>query len=327
MQKELVKRAVSQRNVFQSIHTDMEELNLFMRPQLEDKRLMRYRIPLDFRRIQINPSLLSPLSQADYQLFPWFVHVYFFNNHHKFDDYLKWSINQTKNLLKKFSNMPTIMLLTGDTPNLAEQFEDQIVFEVSSNNGGHIMPYFVDPPKNNKPISEAKWDISFQGSLKTNPVRKCIRQCLDQCRVNGFDCYFKDTGDHFDLLDSRKQKHLKQSYIESIEDSKFVLCPRGPATNSVRFYEVLSRGRIPVLIADTDLPLENQIDYSKFCVMVPEEKRFRMCQYITEFSKKRDLHEASVIARNVHETYFTSISEFLNRALDKPKSAARIGLI
>lgn len=304
----------------------MEDLKLFMRPEVEDKRLMRYQIPLDFRRIEIDG--LSSLSKCDYQLFPWFVHVYFFNNHRRFDDYLEWSIRQTKSLLKELSaETPTIMLLTGDTPNLAEQFEDQIVFEVSSNNGGYVMPYFIDPPEDVKPISESKWDVSFQGSLKTNPVRQCLRQCVDQCRVNGLSCYFKDTGDHFDLFDSVKQKRLRNSHIESIENSKFVLCPRGPATNSKRFYEVMSRGRIPVLIADTDLPLENEIDYGSFCVMIPEDERFRMCRYITEFMNKRDVCEASVKARNVYEKYFTNIYQFLNHALDRPKNPEKIGLI
>jgi hypothetical protein len=43
------------------------------------------------------------------------------------------------------------------------------------------------------------------------------------------------------LFSSRKE------YIESIQNSDFVLCPRGDANQSARFYEILSCGRIPLI--------------------------------------------------------------------------------
>ena len=49
----------------------------------------------------------------------------------------------------------------------------------------------------------------------------------------------------------------------------FTLCVRGNGNFSVRFYEALAIGRIPVLF-DTDciLPLDEQIDWKKHCIIV-----------------------------------------------------------
>ena len=55
---------------------------------------------------------------------------------------------------------------------------------------------------------------------------------------------------------------LRNNYIENIVDSDFVLSPKGDGNYSVRFYETLALGRIPVLInTECVLPLEDKIDY------------------------------------------------------------------
>ncbi|MEK7179042.1 MAG: exostosin family protein [Patescibacteria group bacterium] len=57
--------------------------------------------------------------------------------------------------------------------------------------------------------------------------------------------------------------------IESIINADFVLAPKGNGNASVRFFEALSLGRLPVLVnTDCVLPLKDHIDYSKFVVSV-----------------------------------------------------------
>jgi hypothetical protein len=62
----------------------------------------------------------------------------------------------------------------------------------------------------------------------------------------------------------------RREYLENMQNSDLVLSPKGDGNYSVRFFEALSAGRIPLLI-DTDiaLPLEGKIDYSKFTLRVP----------------------------------------------------------
>lgn len=62
----------------------------------------------------------------------------------------------------------------------------------------------------------------------------------------------------------------KREYVENISGSDFTLAIRGDGNFSTRFFEVLSLGRVPILL-DTDcpLPLEDEIDYSKFILRIP----------------------------------------------------------
>ena len=65
-------------------------------------------------------------------------------------------------------------------------------------------------------------------------------------------------------------------FVKNILDSDYTLCMRGVGNFSVRFYETLSLGRIPVFI-DTDcrLPFDDLIDYRQYCVWInPEEVPF-----------------------------------------------------
>lgn len=61
-------------------------------------------------------------------------------------------------------------------------------------------------------------------------------------------------------------------FFENIQNNLYVFCLRGNGNFSVRFYEALIMGRIPVLV-DTDvrLPLSDEIEWHKHCLMVSED--------------------------------------------------------
>jgi hypothetical protein len=63
---------------------------------------------------------------------------------------------------------------------------------------------------------------------------------------------------------------LREEFISNLKNNHFALAPKGDGNYSLRFFEALSLGRIPVVI-DTDmiLPLEDEIDYSKVAVICP----------------------------------------------------------
>ncbi|MHA1216851.1 MAG: exostosin domain-containing protein, partial [Candidatus Thorarchaeota archaeon] len=82
------------------------------------------------------------------------------------------------------------------------------------------------------------------------------------------------------LVKLRRQfwRHVRSAeqrteYLESLAASRTVLCPRGAGTGSIRFFEVLSAGRIPVLISDDyELPFADVIDYERFIVRFSERE-------------------------------------------------------
>lgn len=61
---------------------------------------------------------------------------------------------------------------------------------------------------------------------------------------------------------------LIERFFLNVNNSEFHLCPRGGGNFSMRFYQAISSGRIPVLL-DTDiaLPYDDEIDYNSFCVI------------------------------------------------------------
>ena len=79
------------------------------------------------------------------------------------------------------------------------------------------------------------------------------------------DAFFLDA-----LREGSDRARARQEFIDNMRNADFVLAPKGDGNYSIRFFEALSMGRIPILI-DTDmvLPLEKMIDYSKFILRVP----------------------------------------------------------
>jgi hypothetical protein len=63
---------------------------------------------------------------------------------------------------------------------------------------------------------------------------------------------------------------LRRHFLDTILRSKFALCLPGYGLNSFRFFEALSLGVPPILIADDcALPWEDLINYDRFCVRLP----------------------------------------------------------
>jgi hypothetical protein len=65
----------------------------------------------------------------------------------------------------------------------------------------------------------------------------------------------------------------RREYIDTMRNTDFTLAPKGDGNYSLRFYEALSMGRIPILL-DTEcvLPLEGEIEYDSFIIRVPYEQ-------------------------------------------------------
>ena len=78
-----------------------------------------------------------------------------------------------------------------------------------------------------------------------------------------------------------KEKY-KFEYWNNILSAPFTICIRGNGNFSVRFYETLASGRIPILI-DTDcvLPLNNEIDWDKHCIIIKDVEPNRIVDSIS----------------------------------------------
>ncbi|MAN26657.1 MULTISPECIES: exostosin domain-containing protein [Mesonia] len=87
---------------------------------------------------------------------------------------------------------------------------------------------------------------------------------------------------------AEKEKTTHEFY-QNINDSQYVLCVRGAGNFSVRFYETLMMGRIPVYIhTDGYLPLANKIDWKKHVVWVDGKNLNQVDKILGNFHRKID---------------------------------------
>jgi hypothetical protein len=64
--------------------------------------------------------------------------------------------------------------------------------------------------------------------------------------------------------------------------SRFVLCPRGHGTSSIRLFETLAAGRVPVIISDDWVPPVGP-DWRTFSIRWPEGRADRLVEALKEF--------------------------------------------
>jgi hypothetical protein len=89
-------------------------------------------------------------------------------------------------------------------------------------------------------------------------------------------------------ITENKAKHeTTQEFYDNIIESHYVLCARGGGNFSVRFYETLAMGRIPIFInTDCLLPLDNRIDWKNNCVWVKNNDKEKIADKVVEFHQQ-----------------------------------------
>ena len=110
--------------------------------------------------------------------------------------------------------------------------------------------------------------FSFHGSSRTHCVREKIVR-LRHPRATMFDSNHR----HDPLLWWQKPDYnaLCEQFLKSLLSSTFVLCPRGAASASIRLYESMQAGCVPVIVSDK-LVLPEGPDWKRFSIRVPEKK-------------------------------------------------------
>jgi hypothetical protein len=91
-------------------------------------------------------------------------------------------------------------------------------------------------------------------------------------------------------IDSDSMSKRRLEYIEQIQNSDFILTPRGDANSSARFYETLSAGRIPVFpFSHSKVPNDSLIkdSLSHMCVSFPLV-RGSLFKEVTRFWQRLD---------------------------------------
>ena len=91
---------------------------------------------------------------------------------------------------------------------------------------------------------------------------------------------------HFDV-DAATRAAAQQQYIDVLAVSRFSLCPRGTGPSTVRFWESLRAGAIPVVIADK-MQLPAGFDWDACTLRLPERKAHQVDELIRSISPGRE---------------------------------------
>jgi hypothetical protein len=226
-------------------------------------------------------------------------------------------INITCDSMKYFKNHSNqhIFLLHSDKCYVPKLISSSKVFQQSCHKDSkHIaIHYMTNDIFNYVSISNAEYDVAFYGLFETHPIRYTMAEKVKSWKLK---CFLQETPNYW-RSDLTLRRKMEIEWQQILLNSKFILCPRGRGLNTVRFFQTICCGRIPILIADeAKLPCENLIDYSDFIIRVSEDEMDTIPDRIVEF---KNIDVKSRRAREVWLRYFhpSKIEYFMELNLDK----------
>ena len=110
---------------------------------------------------------------------------------------------------------------------------------------------------------------------------------------------------------------LEFEFVASVSEHRIQMvkgtfCPRGTGNFSIRFYEAICLGRIPVILnTDIILPFAKYIPWNELCVISQASEC--MADDICNFAKKYDVIDVQKKLKEIYLTYFDSqkIAQYL----------------
>ena len=134
-------------------------------------------------------------------------------------------------------------------------FYDNIVFtpHTEESDSYYFIPHYnaISNYKSDvKKITQRKIDFSFMGDLNSHRTR----YTLASSRINNTVVY--PTGSWFFYKSEEEKKLLKERYVDMLNETKISLCPRGTGPSTLRLFESMSFGSVPLIFNDLKLPEE-----------------------------------------------------------------------
>lgn len=157
-----------------------------------------------------------------------------------------------------------------------------------------------------EPLPNPPYLYSFVGAVNTWPSVRAPLSRLSHPRG-----YFVDTSEERKRLEAEgvhaDKTWYTQRYVDVVRKSKFVLCPRGDAVGSMRLFESMKMGRVPVIIADQWVNPRGP-DWESFSIRI-REKDIPTIPRVLEEMEDRAL-EMGIVARKVWEEWFSEEVSF-----------------
>lgn len=165
------------------------------------------------------------------------------------------------------------------------------------------IPHFaasVCPEKYRKPFKERNLLLSFRGAFQTHHTRRKLSQVLkgkENCKV-------VDTGNWHFYAAPDVREHRANQYAKELGNTKIALCPRGTGPSTIRFWEAMASGCVPLVISDyVKFPLDKIVEWEKCIIRVKEND---IDSILKKLPSEEKLEEMSKYALEVYEKYFSN---------------------
>lgn len=107
---------------------------------------------------------------------------------------------------------------------------------------------------------------------------------------------------------SKSMEELQQEFVDNLLGSDYGLDVRGDANASTRLFEMLSLGRIPVIVdTERNFPFSDEVDYSSFALVVDFRDLHALPERIANFHNSLTQEKFAEMQRNARrawEQYF-----------------------
>jgi hypothetical protein len=196
---------------------------------------------------------------------------------------------------------------------------------------GFYLSCLVNPLVKFEPGADRDLLYSFMGDVQTAPVRKVLAQ-LEHPRGLFVDTS-RENQDVMSKGSAEQRSVFWNRYVETARRSKFILCPRGIAASSIRLFETICMGRVPVILADEWVRPEGP-QWEAFSIQIPERDARSVPRLLEE--KEAAAFEMGLLARAEWEKYFSSDVVFhrvvelcleIQKARRLPEALARLSII
>ena len=151
------------------------------------------------------------------------------------------------------------------------------------------------------PAPDLPYLFSFMGAIRNAPIRRKLAT-LTHPRS-----FFQNTTDDFDrilegTMDRRERLDYDRRYAELAKASKFVLCPRGLSVSSIRLFETMRIGRVPVILSDDWVPPAGPC-WERFSIRISENEFARVPHVLEQ--RESEAVTMGELARSEWEQWFS----------------------
>ena len=151
------------------------------------------------------------------------------------------------------------------------------------------------------PADNLKYLCSFVGNAETARVRR------ELCKLSHPRSLFLDTSAEYpDFLHKRltenQVRDYQRRYADICKASKFILCPRGMGASSVRLFDTMRMGRVPLILSDQWVPPVGPC-WEKFSLRVPEREVATIPTLVEDLEDQ--FVEMAKLARTQWEEWFS----------------------